>query len=164
MNTRKMLVSVLILVSVLLAACAPAAMTVPAADTSVPSIAPSVPSVTPRSTPAPTATLDHRDIPPELVGTWLFSAYGKSWTVDLTSEGTFSLYNSDGHLDVAGSYGISGSEAIFRDEIRGLGMLCIPAEGRYSWQLTEDHLVFTVIEDKCKVGRIQQWTAHWTRK
>lgn len=88
---------------------------------------------------------------------------GEPWTAELTAAGKFSLYRANGQLDIGGSYGISGSEAIFRDEIRGVGMLCVPAEGRYHWELIEDRLVFTVIEDKCRVGRIEQWTAGWQR-
>jgi hypothetical protein len=90
-------------------------------------------------------------------------AFGELWTAELTADGTYSLYPPDGQLDISGSYGISGSEALFRDEIRGTGTLCFPAEARYHWELIEDQLVFTVIEDKCTVGRIEQWTAGWQR-
>jgi TRAP-type C4-dicarboxylate transport system substrate-binding protein len=109
------------------------------------------------------ATFDQGNIPSELIGLWSFTAFGDSWTVKLTADGTFSLYAPDGKLDVGGSYEVIGSEAVFRDETRGTGTLCVPAEGRYQWELTGDRLLFTVIEDKCTVGRIKQWTAGWQK-
>ena len=112
---------------------------------------------------APATTFNHGTIPPELIGTWSFTAFGESWKAELTADGIFSLYEPDGHFDVGGSYGIFGSEAVFRDEKRGTGTLCFPAEGRYKWELTGNRLMFTVIEDKCKVGRIEQWTAGWQK-
>jgi TRAP-type transport system periplasmic protein len=102
-------------------------------------------------------------IPPELVGTWSFNAFGRPWKVELTADGTFSLYEPNGILDIGGSYSIVGSEAVFRDEKRGTGKLCVPAEGRYHWELIGERLMFTVIEDKCTVGRIEQWTAGWQK-
>jgi TRAP-type C4-dicarboxylate transport system substrate-binding protein len=113
--------------------------------------------------PAPATVLDQSTIPPELVGTWSFTAFGESWKAELTADGAFSLYGPDGTFDVGGSYSIFGNEAVFRDEKRGTGTLCFPAEGRYRWELTGDRLMFTMIEDKCKVGRIEQWTAGWLK-
>lgn len=112
---------------------------------------------------APATTLDHGEIPPELVGIWSFTAFGESWKAELTADGAFSLYGPDGTFDVGGSYSIFGNEAVFRDEKRGTGTLCFPAEGRYRWKLNGDRLMFTMIEDKCKVGRIEQWTAGWQK-
>jgi hypothetical protein len=113
--------------------------------------------------PVPLDPFDHGSIPPELVGTWSFHAFGEAWKAELTADGAFSLYGPDGTFDVGGSYGIFGDEAVFRDEIRGTGTLCVPAEGRYRWELTGDHLGFTVIEDQCTVGRIEQWTSGWQK-
>jgi hypothetical protein len=112
---------------------------------------------------APATTFNHGNIPSELIGTWSFNAFAESWTAELTADGAFYLYGPDGQFDVGGSYGIFGNEAVFRDEKRGTGTLCFPAEGRYHWELTGDHLMFTVIEDKCVVGRIEQWTAGWQK-
>ena len=160
--TMKTIMFVL-LFTLALSACTPQATATPIL-TSVP-VSTSVPSATKAPIPSltPTATLDHGNIPPELVGTWSFTAFGESWTAKLTADGKYSLYPSDGQLDISGSYGISGSEAVFRDEIAGNGVLCVPAEARYQWELKGDRLVFTVIEDKCPIGRIEQWTAGWQR-
>ena len=165
----------LLLVTLLFTACTPQAIASAIPTSSLQATATLISTSAPTSTPAPTATeapiptvmptatLDHGVIPPELVGTWSFMAFGDPWTAVLTADGTYSLYPPDGQLDIGGSFGISGNEAVFRDEIRGQGQLCVPAEARYHWELVGDRLMFTVIEDKCMVGRIEQWTAGWQR-
>lgn len=156
MITTRLFYSLMVAMLVL-TACAPQAAATPIATAAPPAMkAPSL-------SPTPTATLDHGTIPTELVGTWSFMAFGQSWTAELTADGTYFLYPPNGQLDIGGSFGISGSEAVFRDEIRGIGMLCVPAEGRYHWELMDDRLMFTVIDDKCTVGRIEQWTAGWQK-
>ncbi|HET6167337.1 MAG TPA: hypothetical protein VFE07_10965 [Marmoricola sp.] len=98
-----------------------------------------------------------------LVGTYTYSQYG-TWHVTLRSDGTYSQWNDSGQLDMTGHYGNHGHLAVFSDQATGNthGNAC-PAPGVYKWRLARTKLVMSVKQDDCTVGRIEQWTAGWTK-
>jgi hypothetical protein len=112
---------------------------------------------------APTDVVPHERIPAALVGTYIYRLYGR-WHVTLRSDGTYSQWNESGELDMTGHYGSHGHLAVFSDQATNdtHGNAC-PDPGVYSWHLVQTKLVMSVKRDDCTVGRIQQWTAGWTK-
>ncbi len=112
---------------------------------------------------APAETQEPGNSPESLVGTYRFDLGGQdSWTVRLSGDGRFKLLlNNPRHLDAKGRYRIEGDRMVVRDEVSGEGPLC-RKDGTYRWNLSGGRLTMEEIADPC-TGRIELWTAGWTK-
>jgi hypothetical protein len=129
---------VLIALSVVLAACAPAAATLPPVT---PSPAPTASRATadPSTTPAVTA----KPLPAEIIGKWESELSTEDLPIDLEiKQGSYSLF----HLSMArGRLGVDGDGLVFSNST-----LCT-GTGRYRWSVEGNELTFESIEpDECQ--------------
>ena len=162
-----MTVAVLLGASVALAGCSSGshggarAVTTPAASSpaTTPAAATSAPANSTASVALPTGA-----IPADLVGTYTYQLDGGTWHVTLRADGTYGQWNTLDELDVTGHYGVAGNLAVFMDEAQdGIAGEPCPGPGSYAWQFTGRRLAMSVQKDDCTIGRIQQWTAGWTK-
>ena len=111
---------------------------------------------------APATTFNHGNIPSELIGTWSFNAFAKSWTAELTADGAFSLYGQMVNSMSAVRMGSleTRPSSVMKNAAPGRSVFLLRA---LSLGVAGDRLMFTVIEDKCVVGKIEQWTAGWQK-
>ena len=102
-------------------------------------------------------------IPASLVGTYTYSL-GGVWHTTLRSDGTYAQWNPNGQLDITGRFGATRRLAVFVDRktSASTGVAC-PEPGAYSWTFSGKVLVMAVHHDDCAVGRIEQWTARWSK-
>jgi hypothetical protein len=124
------------------------------------------PTPLPTSTPTPSAVqvaVPHGRIPAALVGTYTYQMFG-TWHATLRGDGTYAQWNPNGLLDITGRYGVHGDIAVFVDKLTSdsKGVAC-DGPGAYAWRFAGARLVMRVHHDECTVGRIQQWTAGWTK-
>lgn len=133
---------VLIMLSGVLAACAPAAATpppvaqspAPTASVATASLATEAPSAVPAATAQP--------LPSELIGKWLSEQSTADIPIDLEiKQGSYSI----SHLELArGRLEVDGDALVFSH-----GSLCA-GNGRYSWSVDGNELTFQSIEpDEC---------------
>jgi NHL repeat len=153
MKNRKLLVSVLMLVCVLLSACAPA--TTPLSPTkvaqlvatSIPTVSTSVPTTIPTSPPSntavPTVSLPASDPNALAAVAGIYSYYG-DYRVLLRSDGSFAS------LPSTGVYSVTSDEITFVDSLMAeSGTFCGSQPGTYKWSLADNVLSFQPIQDGC---------------
>ena len=161
MNTRKLLVSALLLVCVLLAACVPATIAPPTATV--------MPSTTPTS--APTIINSTAD----LLGTWqailgdgfrFYLIFNEDGTLVVTQGPTL----ADAVLRARGNYHFNGNQLVITSTDFGMNTTkdCSDAgvynavQESFQWE-TKPHLKFQLIQDTCP-DRIDYFDAKWQWK
>lgn len=126
------------------------------------------PAAAPASTPAPSTSptpiaMPKGPIPASLVGTYTYTL-GGVWHTTLRSDGTYAQWNPSGQLDITGRFGVTRRLAVFVDRMTSASTGAACAEpGAYSWMFSGKVLVMAVHHDDCTIGRIQQWTARWSK-
>jgi hypothetical protein len=125
-----------------------------------------MPSPTQLPTPSPSPTAEPSPTTNDLAGTYRFEDEGefegRSWTVELTPEGRFTVKTPDGDVDAGGTYRVEGQRMIIEDDIAEIGELC-PGTGTYAIEFTGGRLAMEKIEDPCQ-GRAEAWTSGWTKE
>jgi hypothetical protein len=150
-------------VSLVALGCVAACGSTPGAATTPTSVATATP------TPSPTAKV----ITP-LEGDWttIFTASDVSSNGSRFDAGTWTVVNSGASFTLVRPSGQVMDQSSF--ELAGLNEVVLPAEncyldtqpstGTYTFRITGDQLVFTLVQDTC-VNRAFQLTAHpWTKK
>lgn len=135
-------------------------------DSSAPTTvsAANTPATVPRA-PHVKAKIPTGPVPKQFVGTYTYDIEGGVWHITLRGDGTYTQWNPNGDQDINGSWGIKGRKAIFGNEHLGKhgGGAACTGNGVYGWRFKGRKLLLHKIKDYCTVGRIEQWTAGWTK-
>lgn len=146
-----------LVVLLLLAACAPPpppeAAPAPAAPAAAPAPAapavPDAPAAPPVVTGEYTVTLATADLPAtmpdsmrqQITGTWVLALH----------DGGHAVVTQNGREVVQAPYVVSGSQ--FTLTADDTGPYACKSEGRYTWQMSDDRMTFTRVQDECE-GRV----------
>ena len=155
MNTRNLLVSILMLLGVLLPACTP--VTVPASPTDVVLLAatsiPTGPILVPttmanypiNNTAVPTVSLpaSDPDALAKMAGTYSYKVVGLSFTMFLHPDGTYASLPSTGRFTV------TADQITFVDTLPESGSLCSTEPGIYQWALNDSGFTLVPLTDNC---------------
>lgn len=111
---------------------------------------------------APKTQAQHPPPDTSLVGTWITRGPQQVTTFSLSADGTYTVdIIGDSQAEVEGTYTRVG------DEIRIIdtgGPLACPDEGRYTYRLTDESLLFAPVEDRCEGRMMTIALIAWTNK
>jgi streptogramin lyase len=136
MKNRKSPVPLVLLVGILLTACAPAVQAASRAAVSVPASA--IPPSSPTAMPQPTVT----PTPPTLEGRYFYAGAILGPFLDILPDGS-DYYSPDQNSTLRDTYVVAGNQLTFS------GQSCNGAKGVYDWSMQQEILTLSVVTDTC---------------